>query len=51
MRTLPSACPSLSLQRSLSRRVATAVIGIGWAGVKMPTLSVPEVGSKATCAT
>lgn len=51
MRTLPSACPSLSPQHSLSRRVATAVIGIGWAGVKMPTLSVPEVGSKATCTT
>lgn len=46
MRTLPSACPSLSLQCSLSRQAGTAVMAIGWAGVKVPTLSVPEVGAK-----
>lgn len=46
MWTLPSACPSLSLRCSLSRQVGTAVMAIGWAGVKVPTLSVPEVGTK-----
>ena len=46
IRALPSACPYLSLQCSLSRQVATAVMAIGWAGVKVPTLSVLEVGAK-----